>query len=1266
MIVFMILAAALGFLAPGTTAPVRSVTAKATAVNFSAKILARYPRLPMSFEPNDGQENPQVKFSARGQGYTLFLTSGQAVLALKKSEVRSQESGTRHPGESGDPKGRVDSRLGGNDRAMALAARHMTGASDHRPQTTDSVLRMKLTGANANACVAGISPLAGESNYFIGNDPARWVKHVPNYAQVRYEQVYPGVDQIYYGNQGALETDFVVSPASDPGRIRLNIQGAGKLAVNREGDLVVNVGGGEVRFQRPVAYQEVDGRRQAVGARYELAGKREVKFKLGQYDHRSTLVIDPVLIYSTYLGGSGGDAGYGIAVDSAGEAFVTGTTASNNFPITSAVQTNYAGDGDVFVVKLTAAGTGVLYSTYLGGGGADTGTSIAIDSSGNAYVAGKTTSPDFPVTTGVFQPVYGGEGDGFITKIAPAGSSLVYSSFIGGSASDSVQALAIDSSGSAYLTGSTESSDFPTVTPLQIGNDGCSVVNGSQSCTPDAFVVKVSPSGASKVYSTYLGGSSADNGQGIAVDASGNVYVAGYTFSTDFPTQNAFQSSNRGGADAFITELNATGTELISSTYFGGSGLDRAFGLALDATGNIYIAGDSNSTDFPTANAFQAKNDGQGDAFICKFAPGATSLVFSTFLGGTGTDQATAIALDSSGNAYVTGFTNSSDFLAADPLQRILGIFGASSCGAGACSDAFAAEIRSSGELVYSTYLGGNGTDFGQAVAVDSSGQAYITGATNSLNFPVMARASQGAYAGTASSTNAFIAKINSADAAAVALNPQSINFGNQSLNTPSDPLSVTLINAGSSPLSINTISASGDFSQTNNCGSSVPAGGGNCSIQITFTPATIGNITDQISITDNAAGSPQQITVTGNGVASSLGSLTFTPPSITFPAITVGATSPAQIVRVANTGKASVTLSSISLTGNFAESNTCGSLPNILNVGDGCSISIVFTPTLSGNQSGTLTVTSNAAGAAQTVPLSGTGNAVFSLAANARSSSIQIGTASTTFTVSAAAAASFTGNITLACTSGATCSFNPSTITAGQSSIVTVSGLTASTANPFNFSVTGTNGGQNASVALTIFFSDFAVLGAPPYTSVSAGKSALYTVTVTPSNNFNGVVLLSCGPLPPASACVWTPSAVQLQGAPVTASLSVNTTVQSSFITRRPSGPAPPFIPSMGFKGWVLLLLALSLLAAGFRDQYHRGPSVSARLAQGLRCAALCLVLFLVTGWAGCNDYYNGDNFTPAGNGTTFGNYTIVVTGTLGNNNSVIRTTSMNLTVGP
>jgi hypothetical protein len=1226
MIVFLILLALLGISAPNATAGIKDEPIPTREVSASRRLPAEYARLPLSFERNLGQTDRRVKFLARGPHYTLFLTSDEAVLALQQNGARQGKPGA--------------------------------------PSVPPAVVRVRLVGANDGAQVSGLDELPGRSNYFVGNDPQGWHTQIPTYAKVLYRNAYPGIDAVYYGRQGQMETDYVVKPGGDAGLIRMGIEGAQKLEVDREGNLVLQVDGGAVRFERPVAYQENGGRRSSVAAHYALAGQREVKVEVGQYDHRSPLIIDPVLIYSTYLGGTGGDVAYGIAVDSSGNAYVTGSTASNDFPITSAIQPDTAGDGDVFVTKLNAAGTGLIYSTFLGGGKVDTATCIAIDASGNAYVAGQTTSPDFPTSPGGFQLTYGGIGDGFVAKIGPAGSTLIYSSFLGGSAPDSVQAIGLDPSGSAYLAGSTQSSDFPTVTPLQVGNDGCTTINGAPSCSSDAFVAKVSPEGTKLEYSTYLGGSDADYGQGIAVDNAGIAYVSGYTYSTDFPTQNAFQSSNRGGVDAFLTALNATGTTLVYSTYLGGSGQDRVFGMAIDAIGSIYLVGDTTSKDFPTtANSFQSSNAGQGDAFVCKLSPGATSLVYSTLLGGAGVDQASGVALDSSGNAYVTGFTNSSDFPTVDPLQRILGVFGASSCGTAACTDAFIAHLLTSGQVVYTTYLGGSGADTGRAIAVDSNGQAYVAGSTGSVNFPAIAGASQGAYVGTGSTTNAFIAKVSSDDAPAVALNPQQINFGNQTLNNISDPLAVTLTNPGSLPLTITSVSASGDFAQTNNCGQIVPGGGGTCTIQITFTPAITGLRTDQISITDNAAGNPQVVTVTGTGITSAVGSLTLTPGTLNFPAETVGSTSPAQVVHLANTGKSSIALSTISVTSDFTETNTCGSLPNVLNVGDGCDVSITFTPTATGNRTGTLVVTSNAAGSKQSATLIGTGNAVFSLSASSRSTALQIGTASTTFVINASSPSSFTGSITLSCTGGATCSFNPATITAGESSTVTVSGLSASTANPFNFSVSGTSSGQTATVTLAIFFSDFKVSVTPTVQAINAGQSASYTVTVTPTNNFNGVVLLGCGTLPTLTTCTWSPSALNLSGTTLTAIVTVKTTTQTTSSKQHPRNPIVPLGPGTGLRVWALWLVAFSLLAfAAWRKRTEAGHS---RLSGYVRLAAVCVSLAMATAGFGCNNYYNVDNITLAGTGTPSGNYTIRITGVLGNNGTVSHSTSINLAVG-
>ena len=388
--------------------------------------------------------------------------------------------------------------------------------------------------------------------------------------------------------------------------------------------------------------------------------------------------------------------------------------------------------------------------------------------------------------------------------------------------------------------------------PLQLGNDGLY----------DAFVTEVSPTGA-LVYSTYLGGSLSDYGTGIAVDSSGNVYVSGYTYSSNFPTQNALQSSLAGGSDIFITKFTPGSSALLFSTYLGGSSNDRALAMVVDSSGNIYLTGDTQSPNFPvTATAYQSTLVGTDNAFVTKVAPGGSTLVFSTLFGGSQTDQATAMALDSAGNIYITGFTQSSNFPRLDSFQNVLGISGAGTCGSTnlvnvpintLCADAFVAKFAPSGIPVYSSFLGGSNTDSGQGIAVDSSGAAYVVGETYSSNFPATAGAYQWLYEGSNTFSNAFLTKISPQDAPSVALSPQQINFGNQPLQSPSNPVTVTLTNEGSAALSITSITSSGDFQQTNTCGTSVAGGGGTCTIQIIFTPTSVGLQTDQITITDNA-----------------------------------------------------------------------------------------------------------------------------------------------------------------------------------------------------------------------------------------------------------------------------------------------------------------------------------------------------------------------------------------------------------------------------
>ncbi|HEX7154398.1 MAG TPA: SBBP repeat-containing protein [Thermoanaerobaculia bacterium] len=649
---------------------------------------AAYGRLPMHFEPNHGQTDARVRFVARGAGYAFFVTDSESVAVLQK-------------------------------RGSAPA-----------------VLRMQLLGANHQPHIAGAAPFAGKSHYFLGRDPSQWRTHVPHFGQVRLSGVYDGIDAVYYGNQGELEYDFVVAPGSDPRQIRVRFDGAERIDLDANGDLVLQLAAGEVRQRAPFVYQERDGSRHAVPSRYRRLGAREFGFRLGAYDRALPLVIDPVLAWSTYLGGSGVDAAHDLAVDSGRNVYLTGSTGSTNFPTANALQAANAGAEDAFVAKLNPAGTALVYSTYLGGSLFDSGHEIVVDPAGNAYVAGRTESNDFP-TANALQAAFGGARDAFVAKLNPAGSALVYSTYLGGSNVDAAFGLAVDDTGSAYVTGDTFSANFPTANALQAAHGG----------NLDAFVSKLNPAGSALVYSTYLGGSGGEQAGAIAVDGLRNAYVAGATSSTNFPTANALQASYAGGGlDAYVAKLNPAGTALVYSTYLGGSDLDSAFDLAVDGTGSAHVTGDTISTNFPTANALQAAKGGVYDAFAAKLNPAGNALVYSTYLGGSSNDHGFGIAVDAGGQAYLTGRTASADFPTANAMQPL---------NAGA-TDAFVTTLNAAGTaLVDSTYLGGTQADDARSIAIDATG-VYVAGLTNSSDFPTV-NPLQASFGGV---QDAFVAKL--------------------------------------------------------------------------------------------------------------------------------------------------------------------------------------------------------------------------------------------------------------------------------------------------------------------------------------------------------------------------------------------------------------------------------------------------------------------------------------------------------------------------
>jgi hypothetical protein len=601
-----------------------------------ARVNQLYNQLPLSFEANQGQTDSRVKFLSRGQGYSLFLTPTEAVLSVRKaSRATSKQEGP-------------------------LVKHALTGIACRY-----AVVRIRLDHANPDPQITGNGNLPGKSNYFIGNDPGKWRANLSTYAKVKYRSVYPGVDLVYYGNQSRPEYDFIVAPRADPKQIALTFAGAKRARLTR-GNLVVDLGGAQVIERAPLIYQEIGGVRRPVAGGYQLRDRHTVGFKLAHYDHARPLIIDPALLFSTYLGGLGDDSGLGIALDSSNNAYVTGQTAAADFPTTAgAFQTTLAGFTDAFVTKLNSGGT--VYSTYLGGSSADSGSAstaasaIALDSSNNAYVTGNTNSTDFPTTAGAFQSTFAGALDAFVTKLNSSGTALLYSTYLGGSIdasgspSASGSAIALDSSNNAYVTGYTDCTDFPTA----VG-----AFQTTLASTLDAFVTDLNSSGTALLYSTYLGGSGDDGANGIALDSSNNAYVTGQTFSADFPiTLGAFQTTFAGAVDAFVTEVNSSGTALLYSTYVGGSGDDYSYGIALDSSNNAYLTGVTFSADFPTtAGAFQTTFGGGGvDAFVTKLDPNGATLLYSTYLGGSSTDLGNAIALDSSNNAYITGQTFSRD-----------------------------------------------------------------------------------------------------------------------------------------------------------------------------------------------------------------------------------------------------------------------------------------------------------------------------------------------------------------------------------------------------------------------------------------------------------------------------------------------------------------------------------------------------------------------------------------------------------------------------
>jgi hypothetical protein len=690
----------------------------------------QYGQMPLMFEPANATETGASAFVSRGPGYHVRVSPGRLEVMFR----------------AGEPRG------GNADLPEATRSRGTFRGPDR------VAFGMELVGADPRAVALAEDQLSTRVNYFLGNDPQGWRTGVATHARIRYVGVYPGIDLVYYGNQRQLEHDFVVAPGVDPAQIRWRFEGIDSLELEPDGSMAVRVGSSALSFRPPQVYQLNHGERQLVPAAYRLGpgSPEEVGFAVALYDPTRPLVIDPILAYSTFLGGLGYEQANGVAVDRTGQVYVVGETSSTNFPVMNALWPTNAGGftgnqnpfgNEAFVAKLGAEGTNLVFATYLGGDGLDAAMSITLDSAGNPILTGLTASTNFPITTTAVQRQLAGEenlgfylNDLFVTRLSADGDALLYSTFIGGTDDDLGLAIALDDAGAVYVAGDTKSDDFPVRnSPYRF--------NGQT----DAFVLKFIPGETNLAYSMVLGGSGFDFAQSLAVDRLGHAYVVGSTGSANFPVTNAFQSAFRGGTyDAFLAKVSPQGHELLFSTFLGGGGQDEAFGIALDADAQAYMTGYTGSSAFPVTNALYATKAPNRDAFLTKFNA-AGQLQYSSFLGGRSDDVGWAIAVDAAGSAHVAGTTQSSDFPLTNGLQAVYQ----------GNRDLFVTRFRPDGQgLIYSTFLGGPRSDEARSLALDPAGNAYVVGYTSSTSFPVAPVTSplQQTYGG--GSADAFVLKI--------------------------------------------------------------------------------------------------------------------------------------------------------------------------------------------------------------------------------------------------------------------------------------------------------------------------------------------------------------------------------------------------------------------------------------------------------------------------------------------------------------------------
>ncbi|MDS4032118.1 MAG: IPTL-CTERM sorting domain-containing protein [Candidatus Contendobacter sp.] len=752
------------------------------------RVQDQYGKLPLSFIQNQGQAPAPIAWYVQRPGLNIaFMPQGQR-LVLNQGQ--------------------------GEDARVQRLDIDLVGAA---PRAIDTLIAAE-----------------GIVSYFKG-PKEHWKTGIPTAEAIVYRDAWTGIDVQYRGTGGQLESFYVVAPGADPDQIRLRYRGQDRLALADNGDLVLSVPGGELRETAPVLYQETDGQRVAVAGRYRLLADGGVGFEIAAYDRARPLIIDPVLVYAGYIGGTAGEDGNGIAVDSDGNAYVTGNTSSdeNTFPDTVGPDLTHNGSLDAFVAKVNAAGTALVYAGYIGGAGNDFGRGIAVDSAGNAYVTGETQSNEasFPVTIGALDTTHNGGADAFVAKVNPAGTALVYAGYIGGAGSDVGRGIAVDAAGNAYVTGNTLSTEasFPVSGGPDLTHNGNS----------DAFVAKVNAAGTALVYAGYIGGASGDFGQGIALDSTNNAYVTGYTTSTEatFPVtvgpDLTYNDSGGFNTDAFVTKVNAAGTALIYAGYVGGAGIDQGLGIAVDGANNAYLTGYTNSTQtsFPVTVGPDLTHNGGFDAFVAKVSAGGASLVYAGYIGGANDDFGNGIAVSGAGSAYVAGYTGSTE--TSFPVLN-----GPDLSYNGNLDDAFVAQINPAGSaLIYAGYIGGTDRDQGHGIAVDSAGNAYVIGGTASTeaSFPVL----NGPDLSYNTGFDAFVAKIGPSTADLAITKTDGVTTA-----VPGNSVIYTLTVTNTGPDAVNGATVADTFPASLTCTwTCVGAGGGTC------TAAGSGNLNDTVNL---------------------------------------------------------------------------------------------------------------------------------------------------------------------------------------------------------------------------------------------------------------------------------------------------------------------------------------------------------------------------------------------------------------------------------